>query len=294
MSPRSCHKAAFTLIELLLVIAIIGVLMALLLSAVQAGRESARRMQCLNNLKQFGVALNAYQEAHNGVFPVGNLAPINFNTGGWWAFQTQLLPYMEAKDIYNLCKDGITLQYPYDCFHFIESRPPQQNPAVMIPSYAKCPDDHLKDGIWQDPTFGNYGCSNYFGMMGTSATAGDGILLHGKYNSGISLTKVTDGTSRTLIMGERGISILLYGWPYCGYGNLGNGTGEGDNLLSTEFGLSYGTDDGNHDFHFWSYHPHLAQFICADGSGHVFSYEIDLKTFQALSTRAGGETVQLP
>ncbi len=59
-------------------------------------------------------------------------------------------------------------------------------------------------------------------------------------------------------MGERGISELLYGWPYCGYGD---GTGQGDNLMSTQLGLSQGTDDGNHDFHFWSYHPNLAQFI---------------------------------
>jgi prepilin-type N-terminal cleavage/methylation domain-containing protein len=296
MLPKSLRKPGFTLVELLVVIAIIGALIGLLLSAVQSARESARRMQCMNNSKQFGLALSACN-ANRGVFPVGNLAPINPpfpDTGGWWAFQTELLPYMEAKDIYNLCKDGITLQYPFDCFQFIASRPPQQNPAVMIPSYAKCPDDHLKDGVWPDPIFGAYGCSNYLGVMGTSPTTGDGILLHGNYNSGISLEKVTDGASHTLIMGERGISILYYGWPYCGYGNPSNGTGEGDNLLSTEFGLSYGTDDGNHDYHFWSYHPNLCQFICADGSGHTFSYDIDLTTFQGLSTRAGGENVQVP
>ena len=120
--------------------------------------------------------------------------------------------------------------------------------------------------------------------MGTSPTSGDGILLHGNHNSGISMQKITDGASHTLIMGERGISILYYGWPYCGYGNPDNGTGEGDNLLSTEVGLSYGTDDGNHDYHFWSYHPNVAQFICVDGSGHVFSYDIDFPTFQGLST----------
>ena len=62
--------------------------------------------------------------------------------------------------------------------------------------------------------------------MGTSGLANDGILLHGGPNSAISLTQVTDGASHTIIMGERGISNNLYGWPYCGSGDL-NGTGQG-------------------------------------------------------------------
>jgi prepilin-type N-terminal cleavage/methylation domain-containing protein len=296
MLSRLVHRPGFTLVELLVVIAIIGILIALLLSAIQSARETARRMQCFNNLKQYGVALNCYLNDH-GSFPVGNVAPRPGDwtqAGGWWAFQSRLLPYLEARDIYKLCEGGFT--YSGDCFDWISIQPAQMNPAVKIESYAKCPDDHLKDDIWPYTGYsqpGGYGCSNYMGMMGTSGTAGDGILIHCGYSGAISLTKVTDGASHTLIMGERGISMLYYGWPYCGYGNPSTGSGEGDNLLSTYYGLSAGTDDGNHDYHFWSYHPNLAQFICADGSGHVLSYDIDLPTFQALSTRAGGERVQL-
>jgi hypothetical protein len=124
----------------------------------------------------------------------------------------------------------------------------------------------------------------------------DGILVHSLPNTPIRSAQVTDGLSHTLIMGERGISEVDYGWPYCGSGDLSNSNhnGEGDNLLSTQYGLSAGANDGAHNYHFWSYHPNMAQFICADGSGHVLSYDIDLATFQALSTRAGAETVSLP
>ena len=86
----------------------------------------------------------------------------------------------------------------------------------MILSYAKCPDDPLKDSVYTIRPIGNYGCTNYFGMMGTSPTANDGILLYGGPESAVSLTQVTDGASHTIIMGERGISNNLYGWPYCG------------------------------------------------------------------------------
>ena len=295
MSRRLFHKPAFTLIELLVVIAIIGSLIGLLLPAVNGVREAGRRIQCLNNLKQYGLAL---QEFHGdfGAFPVGNVAPRNppFDyTGGWWAFHARLLPYLEAKDIFNLC--NFTYQAP--CWLWMKLQPQGMDPAVMILSQSKCPDDPLKDAIYPDPDFGSFGCTNYLGVMGTTEFANDGILLHGDPNCAISISQITDGTSHTLIMGERGISNLLYGWPYCGCGTDPRddyGTGQGDNLMSTELGLSQGCDDGTHNYHFWSYHPNMAQFLWADGSACPITYDIDFATFQALSTRAGGEVVQMP
>jgi prepilin-type N-terminal cleavage/methylation domain-containing protein len=297
MSQCSFRKRGFTLVELLVVIAIIGVLIALLLPAIQSARESGRRMTCLNNLKQYGVALNVCQEARGGVYPVGNVAPPNEATGnwtgGWWSFQVWLLPFMESKDIYKLCEPGST--YPNACWYYIESLPAAQDPGVMVMQVDQCPDDPLTKNVYLDTiTVRNYKCGSYLGVDGTSPTAGDGILLHVKYNAAVTAAKVTDGLAHTLIMGERGVSNEDYGWPYCGCGNNINLTGDGDNILSTQSGLSPGATDGSADSRFWSYHPNLCQFICADGSGHVLSYDIDLKTFQALSTRAGNENVQVP
>ncbi len=291
MSPRTCHKAGFTLVELLVVIAIIGTLIALLLPAIQSARETGRRTTCLNNLKQWGLALNTYQEAHNGVFPVGNVAPKNpllSFEGGYWGFEARLLPYIECNNIYKLCEPGFNYTGINGCFDYVSTLSKGNDFALMIPPTDKCPDD-LQAGLPDTlPGPGNgdgmYACGSYMGVMGTSGTANDGILLHTRYSGAISLAKVTDGLSHTLIMGERGVSIEQFGWPYCGYGDTG--TGEGDNLLSTQLGLSPGLPDGNHDLHFWSYHPEMCQFITADGSGHVLSYDIDLPTLQALSTRA--------
>src|SRR5947209_2445068 len=98
------RAGGFTLIELLVVIAIIAVLIALLLPAVQAAREAARRAQCVNNLKQIGLAIHNYHSA-NGCFPVGGANTTNFNkaTSAWgsWSAHALMLPYMEQTQIYN-------------------------------------------------------------------------------------------------------------------------------------------------------------------------------------------------
>jgi prepilin-type N-terminal cleavage/methylation domain-containing protein len=287
MSLQFRRRSAFTLVELLVVIAIIGVLIALLLPAIQAAREAGRRMQCLNNLKQSGLGLLAYHSAM-GTFPVGNVDPIPFTPGygGWWGFQARTLPFMEAKNIYDLCN----FTYKGSCFDWMlvqQSR--NSSPATMVLEYFKCPDDPLRNEIYHDSRYGNYGCTSYLGVMGTTSTANDGILLHGNYNCAISLSKVTDGAAHTLLMGERGISNDLYGWPYCGAGQ--DGSGWGDNLMATTLGLSAGLPDGNHDYHFWSYHPNICQFLWADGSAVPLSYDLSYGVLQALATRAGSEVI---
>jgi len=98
MSRTKSLTSAFTLVELLVVIAIIGVLVALLLPAVQTARESARRTQCSNNLKQLGVGLTQYADSHRGALPAGSYACCS----GTW--QIGLLPYVEQKALFDQYK----------------------------------------------------------------------------------------------------------------------------------------------------------------------------------------------
>ncbi len=97
----SMYRAGFTLIELLVVIAIIAILIGLLVPAVQKVRESASRMQCLNNLKQIGLALHTYENTFRG-FPSAADYPLGV-TGDAWSVQARLLPYIEQQSLQSLC-----------------------------------------------------------------------------------------------------------------------------------------------------------------------------------------------
>ena len=292
MFRRTCSQRGFTLLELLVVIAIIGMLIGMLLPAVQAAREAARRVQCMNNLKQYGLALHHYHDGHQ-VFPIGNV-PFR-----WWTFQSMLLPYMEQQNVYNLIDYKYLGAFPQDprgpCFQYsayvYQSKPPDLDPGNRVLSVDKCPSDPY-GGIWQaEPEiWGRHGNTNYFGVIGTSSNVqhgDDGILFYG---SSIRISDVTDGTSNTIIMGERGCEQALYwGWCYCGFGQ--DLMGQGDNLLSTQQPFGPGLPDGNSDLHFWSYHPGGGMFLWADGAVKFVSYNIAYSTYQAISTRAGGEVL---
>ncbi len=280
-STNRRSRTGFTLVELLVVIAIIGMLTALLLPALRGARETVRQTQCKNNLRQYGLSLSVYHQ-QNGTFPMGNVP------NRWWGFQARLLPYQDQEAVFDL----IDFKYLPDCFQMGESKKatPDRDPGNRVFPIDMCPDDRNAGKIWWGfPGYGRHGCTSYLGIMGTSSWANNGILLSGRK---VSLNDITDGESNTLMMGERGIpDNLLWGWPYCGYGDS---TGDGDNLCSTQTGLSMGLPDGNHTLHHWSYHPNLANFVYADTATRSITYDVDFALFQALSTRAGKEVVVAP
>jgi prepilin-type N-terminal cleavage/methylation domain-containing protein/prepilin-type processing-associated H-X9-DG protein len=211
-SPFGPHEPrGFTLIELLVVIAIIAVLIALLLPAVQSAREAARRAQCVNNLKQLGLALHNYQSATNS-FPLGaSLAPYTPDptaTTYWnnWSAHAMLLAYIEGSPIYATCNFSLAPEWGGTYGYAANSTATNAKLVVFA-----CPSDG--NAGRQDSTGAAYGANNsYGGSMGTStigypeatpdpkaAQMSTGLFA---YQRAYSIADATDGTSNTIAFSE--------------------------------------------------------------------------------------------
>ena len=184
----------FTLIELLVVIAIIAVLIALLLPAVQAAREAARRSQCVNNLKQMGLAVLNYADV-NGSFPPTAEASDGVDFG----MKPRMLAFMEQQPIYNAINWSIS-------WNSSAGNPNSTAYANKITTFL-CP----SDGVF--PNFqrggGTVGPSNYGNNIGTILSFNGGrfdgpayLVDNLAYNGPVSLANITDGTSNTAIWSE--------------------------------------------------------------------------------------------
>lgn len=192
--PVSNQTRAFTLVELLVVIAIIGVLVALLLPAVQFARESARRSQCSNNLKQLVLGIHNHESTY-GYFPSAYEAP-NLEPGWGWGAAT--LPYIEQQGLFEKAQVA-NVKYG-------NGANPNATPTPETELRLKvfrCPSDPAPD---LNPTRLLHGTSNYRSVTGPSQLLAfyvdfdyGGVMFQ---NSRMRMAKITDGTSNTLVIGE--------------------------------------------------------------------------------------------
>lgn len=287
--PEPGWRRAFTLVEVLVVIFIIGVLVAILLPAVQMARESARKTQCTNQMKQIVLASHQYHDAF-GFFPAGSGSSNSYIRFRYGSMFIQLLPYLEQAPLFDKISDRFAGQ-PNALL------PLHPEAAIPLPILA-CPSDPRTPGP-QVISGENVSLTSYLGSAGTDYLKKDGIYF---VDSNIRMSQILDGTSQTLTFGERPPSSdLVIGWWYAGIGINAQGTGEfllgaaerNDNPSIPCPRGPYVFQKGKFSvqcdaLHYWSPHPGGANFALADGSVRFITYGA-ADILPKLATRAGGD-----
>ncbi len=185
------RQRGFTLIELLVVIAIIAVLIALLLPAVQSAREAARRSQCINNMKQIGLAMHNYHQAV-GTFPMGNTIGYSYvgTQTSWGTFSAHalMLPYLEQSALYASCN------FSWDIWYGTGASINATVWNTKVTGFL-CPSDN-KTGVDH--------INNYYGSFGTGTNpwASDTNGVFAPENISYSIAQIPDGTSNTIAFVE--------------------------------------------------------------------------------------------
>jgi prepilin-type N-terminal cleavage/methylation domain-containing protein/prepilin-type processing-associated H-X9-DG protein len=273
---RQSHKArasGFSLVELLVVITIIGILISLLLPAVQAAREAARRTSCSSNLRQIAIGLHNYHAAL-GRFPPGCFLT-NSKQIAWSVF---LLPYIEQENVHAQ-------------FHFDQSYRATQNSEAthqIIPVYL-CPStSQLATGRVGSVTTGNklsaydgMACTDYGGMHGwadVNNLEGTGVMIYDIYNRSISLADIHDGASNTIAVAED----TGRGWKHNGE------WANGQNIYDQTGPINITQNN-----EMWSDHSGGVYAAFCDGSAHFLSELTSVDVVKSLCTRDGGEIVTL-
>jgi prepilin-type N-terminal cleavage/methylation domain-containing protein/prepilin-type processing-associated H-X9-DG protein len=265
----------FTLVELLVVITIIGILIAMLLPAVQASREAARRAQCLNNLTQIGIALQNYESAHN-VLPPGTIdkqGPIHSVAEGYqMGWLVQILPYIE---------EDVTFRH-VDFSVGVYDKKNAAVRAIRIALYA-CPSygGPVRNGSGDTWAVGNYaGCHN--DVEAPINTDNRGVLF---LNSHIAQKDVTDGVSQTIYVGEKLGDERDLGWmsgTRASLRNTGSRLGQWEDTTAAKPNdLAVGG--------FESAHPNVCNFLFGDGRVQAIGREIEQKLLEQLGNRADGK-----
>lgn len=297
-SGRAVRCTGFTLVELLVVVAIVGMLLAILLPAIQRVRDAAARAHCASNLRGMALAVHLYSDTHCQL-PQGCAYPLlsrprQLLSHAGFSWQTSILPYVEQEQLFARAWQAYQ-QNPFGMSR--EHRVVQSQPvAVFVCPSDTRPTAEIVPGLV-------LGLTSYRGVAGTSAYENDGIF-HKHYT--VRFADITDGASNTLMIGERptGPHGLFGAW----YGGWGNATCpiaqiQGVQALSTIVApagicgsnrpvFRPGRIDNPCDVtHFWSIHSGGANFAFADASVRFLPYAIS-SVLPALATRANGEIAQ--
>ena len=299
MSQRSslgagrCVRPAFTLVELLVVIAIIGILIALLLPAVQFARESARRMQCSNNLKQIGLAVHHYHDALKQLPPgdtSGNLA-------GASAF-TAILPFLEHNDNIRF----------YD-FHRGNSDPVNRMVVSQRLQVYLCPSCVFVRRVPIPGCDANDRAPGTYAFCSGSQDPWTGVSPTGPFNNGAiiyppsgttSFASITDGTSNTFLAGESSwgfVDYLFTSGPCSGQVRGGFTYWSSPYPLATmfttqgSFNPRFMAGDSRRLANFRSNHPSGVNMANCDGSVRFWGDLTDHGILDATATRRGGEAL---
>ena len=329
MQTNRWPRNGFTLVELLVVIAIIGVLVGLLLPAVQSARESARRMQCSNNLKQMGLAMHNYESTYKklpsalmGSSPARSEPSGEQDDGYSWA--VAILPFLEQTNLYNqLDANGLARGVPLGSFGIMKRYRSANPSSPVIPggqtklSVYRCPSSALPDIVpatWTVPGSTNavppnanqpcigYATIDYKGAGGSQR--GDFGVLHKLWErpNNTAFGDITDGLSNTILIAE---SAYLTGnntttptafedWPlWIAAPNTDESirtNGRFNSPINCQCKPSTMVRAINDDCAF-SYHVGGAQFAFCDGSVHFLSENLSQQTNSDLNDRSDGNVL---
>ncbi len=305
-NPRR-NGTGFTLVELLVAIAIIAVLIGLLLPAVQKVRGSAARAACANNLKQIALAVHSYHDASR-VFPVNKLAgpagPYGPDTQGW-SWLALILPYHEQDALYR--RAGLPSRTLYDARDVVAT--PVRLYSCPADAAAEARLDAADLGVWTahpisaaptsykgvsgsnwgwgDPQWRNPGPTGNWDGLNT----GDGVSYRTDWKTPKSLTAVTDGTSSTFLVGE-GLPSANHWFAWAYANSVANTCAIPPNVRYPS-GPDYSWK-WEYALSFRSRHAGGVQFAFVDGSVRFIPDAIDLGLYRAMATIRGGEPVNPP
>lgn len=285
-------RSGFTVLELLVTIAIIGVLVALLLPAIMYAREAARRTQCVNNLMQIGIAIQHYHGNMKRLPAAWKQASDGVSGYGW---AVELLPYMEESNIHQKIASTLPITAAQNNGARTSDIALLRCPSdISEPTFELYPENHAGDahhatiaatGTSQStpPSLAELPIANYAGVFGTieadetfPAPHGDGPIV---YDRRVRFQDLLRGQSHTILVGERTTAMVPTTW----YGVSFRGEDAACRLVGSA--MTAPSCDFCDECEFASRHSGGANFLWADGHVSLVSHDIDEKEYQQLAKR---------